>query len=884
MDEILKGLVSCRALGWIFDLCNDRHIDPQRILKYVNLRREELQDPIRYIDWNSFLTLFSNLGNYFTEDQLLEAGVQSWEHASMLPSTIAGRLLRSSRAQFIAMYGERGLLAALCPVTMQTRDAGRGHLEIRLMMSEGLRPCRWFQIFLAGQMSGLTTALGEPEANVHVNHTQTGATFDIWYQPIPGPLSLLRRLSLWLASIREGARILSQQQDQLLDSAARLEEASARYRQLKEHSNDNDLRYKMLEHNVKDVIFTMDCDLRVNYISASVQGLCGYTVHEVLAMEPGGLFSEPSLSRIQEVVDAGASDDDDEGTRLEIEMRHKQGNRIWAELTLGFSADEPGHQARLIGVINDISERKSFEEHLSEREASYQAITTTAQDAIITVDEHNIITFANLAASRIFDYDIISLEGRPLANLIPDTSKPTVTGDTGDEACPEVSIPLEGLRKDGHTLALEASFAEHQLRGRRFTTWIIRDVTARARIETERKQLEQQLQAIQRMESIGQLTGGIAHDFNNLLVAINGYADLALTPNIPASRFEQYVREIRRAGGRAADMTQKLLAFSRRQIIEPTLVDVNDLIKGLEKLIGRLLPENIHVRCFPALQNPAILADAGQIEQVLVNLAVNARDAMPDGGNLTISVDVKDATALEFTNSLPQEREFTVIRVEDSGHGMTEEVTKRIFEPFFTTKPEGSGTGLGLAVAFGIVKQHEGYIAVSSEAGKGTRFDIYLPIAEARLPPVKKDKQKPIVVAGGSETLLLVEDNTQVRDLARLILVGAGYQVIEASDGVEALDVFRQQADNISLVIMDVVMPRMGGKEVMDRLREIRPDIRILFSSGYSSGGIHTNFILQEGLEFIQKPYDAGTLRARVRQVLDAAGGTGGDAAVPGRG
>ncbi|HKI73800.1 MAG TPA: response regulator, partial [Pseudomonadales bacterium] len=234
------------------------------------------------------------------------------------------------------------------------------------------------------------------------------------------------------------------------------------------------------------------------------------------------------------------------------------------------------------------------------------------------------------------------------------------------------------------------------------------------------------------------------------------------------------------------------------------------------------------------------------------------------------SVDLKDADSLDFNENGDTQQEFAVIRVEDSGTGMDPDTRERIFEPFFTTKPEGEGTGLGMAVAFGIVKQHEGHIEVQSEPRQGTRFDVYLPVADTRMPPVRKEHERPVTPSSsGTETILLVEDNLQVRDLARLILTGAGYRVIEARDGVEAIRIFQQERDAIALVIMDVVMPRMGGKEVMTRLRQTDPAISILFTSGYSSGGIHTNFILEEGLDFIQKPYDSSTLRARVRYVLD---------------
>jgi signal transduction histidine kinase/CheY-like chemotaxis protein len=427
---------------------------------------------------------------------------------------------------------------------------------------------------------------------------------------------------------------------------------------------------------------------------------------------------------------------------------------------------------------------------------------------------------------------------------------------------------VEGIKRSGLRVSLEASFAEHDLRGSHYITWIIRDITFRTRIEEERKALEQQLQAAQRMDSIGQLTGGIAHDFNNLLVAINGYAELGLASTEGEATLKQYMEEILQAGERAADMTNKLLAFSRRQIIEPKPLQINQLIYGIEKIIHRLLPEHISTRFVPDPTDPTIVADPGQIEQVVVNLAVNARDAMPHGGQLLISIARTSLEKGDIKRSYQRPGNFVIIRVEDTGSGMSGDIRKRLFEPFFTTKPEGAGTGLGMAVVFGIVKQHDGFIDVESKPEAGSKIEIYLPLAGAHdfeHNPLENSSAS----SGGHETILLVEDNPHVRDLARLILSDAGYLVIEANDGVDAIDVFKASADTIDLVIMDVVMPRLGGKQVMKQMKQIDPDARILFTSGYSSGGIHTNFILEQGLDFIPKPYGAGKLRERVRSILD---------------
>jgi len=287
-------------------------------------------------------------------------------------------------------------------------------------------------------------------------------------------------------------------------------------------------------------------------------------------------------------------------------------------------------------------------------------------------------------------------------------------------------------------------------------------------------------------------------------------------------------------------------------------------------MLQRLLPESIQIEFNPESQAKSlkVLADKGQIEQILVNLAVNARDSMPQGGDLTITChefEIKD----DFIEKHSDARlgTYAVIQVEDSGFGMSDEVQKRIFEPFFTTKPEGLGTGLGLSVVFGITKQHNGFVTINSEAGKGSVFKVFLPKAEGQVTEPKAPFE--VTTIGGHESILIVEDNRQVRDLACIILKEAGYQVFSAVDGLEAISTFREFASKIDLVILDVVMPRMGGLEVLQKMQTIKPDIKVIFTSGYSNQGIHTNFILERGLEFIQKPYHPEWLRKKIRSVLD---------------
>ncbi|MEX2489591.1 MAG: ATP-binding protein [Pseudomonadales bacterium] len=545
----------------------------------------------------------------------------------------------------------------------------------------------------------------------------------------------------------------------------------------------------------------------------------------------------------------------------QIDTRLKNAERQVAE-------NEAKYRLLATNVSRDHAERIAIERELQDRQEIYRIVTSSAMDTIITVDQHGTITLANPASTDLFGYEVPELIGMAVDTLLPDL---TLNHQLARPNSSEPGFIFTGMRKDRSQMSLEVSLAKHTLRGKRHFTAIMRDITLRTQEQSERKELERQLAASQKMESIGQLTGGIAHDFNNLLVAILGYTDLSLNKRTDPEALRKYLTEIKRAGQRAASMTQKLLAFSRRQIVEPVIINVNDLIYDLDLMIKRLLPENIQVRLSSTDESLLVMADKGQLEQVIVNLAVNARDAMPRGGRLNISAEriMVDSIATS-KNPFANAGDYVLIRVSDTGIGMSDDLQARIFEPFFTTKPEGAGTGLGLAVVLGIVQQHNGFIDIQSAPAHGSSFKVYLPFTSKK-PSAAASGQHMITrpARGGNETLLVVEDNQQVRELAQLILRGAGYKLVVASNGKEAVEKFKHHSDTIDLAILDVVMPRMGGREVMTKIQEIRPDIKVMFTSGYSENGVHANFILEEGLELVKKPYNTDELRSRVRKVLD---------------
>ncbi|MGZ6987360.1 MAG: CHASE domain-containing protein [Thermoanaerobaculia bacterium] len=396
-----------------------------------------------------------------------------------------------------------------------------------------------------------------------------------------------------------------------------------------------------------------------------------------------------------------------------------------------------------------------------------------------------------------------------------------------------------------------------------------RAATDLRRAATQQRRLEEQLVQSQKMEGIGRLAGGVAHDFNNLLTAILGYAEL-MEPQLEDEGLRSELREIRLAGERAAALTRQLLAFSRRQVMQPRTLDLNTIVSDVEKMLARLIGEDVTLvtRLDPALGS--VEADPGQLEQVLMNLSVNARDAMPEGGTLTFETAnaVLDADfAAVHPGALPGA--YVVLTVTDSGTGMTDEVRGHAFEPFFTTKEKGKGTGLGLATAYGIVKQSGGYITVDSEAGHGSTFRIYLPRVEGTAVVSGRTTISSLLPVG-TETILLVEDEAGVRRLSLTVLETQGYVVLEAPSGDVALQVARSETGPIHLVVTDVVMPGMNGRELWDRLKVLRPDSRVLFMSGYTDDAIARHGVLEPGIAFLQKPFTPFSLAQKVREVLDA--------------
>jgi signal transduction histidine kinase/CheY-like chemotaxis protein len=425
---------------------------------------------------------------------------------------------------------------------------------------------------------------------------------------------------------------------------------------------------------------------------------------------------------------------------------------------------------------------------------------------------------------------------------------------------------LEIIAKDGRKVMLEVSSRILFVQGKPVgVEGIGRDIS-------DRKVLEEELRHSQKMEAVGRLAGGIAHDFNNLLTAVLGHSELLLaTPSLDTTIRED-LKEIRKAGERAASLTRQLLAFSRKQILELRILDLNAVIAGMQTLLSRLIGEHIHLSIVNAPDLGRVRADQGQLEQVILNLAINARDAMPEGGQLTIgtaNVDLDEAYAIGHPTAKPGR--YVMIAVSDTGDGMDAATRARIFEPFFTTKEQGKGTGLGLSMVYGIIRQSDGYIWVYSEPGYGSSFKIYLPwVGQGSVGETDAPKDIATVPFPCDERVLVVEDEPAVRNLVRTVLKKQGYSVVQASDGPEALRLAGEYEGPIHLLLTDTVMPLMNGLELARRLSAIRPETRVLVMSGYTEDRAVRHGALSADTSFLQKPFTPDALAKKVREVLDA--------------
>lgn len=522
--------------------------------------------------------------------------------------------------------------------------------------------------------------------------------------------------------------------------------------------------------------------------------------------------------------------------------------------------------ARLSEVFNEMSARlRSLYETLQQSEAHFRSIIERASDFILILDAEGMVRYASPSSDRALGQNE-SLVGRSIFELIGLSDEAALRNfldRAKEKAESQSSIELRTSLAEGPSRVLQVS-----------ATNLLQDpsvagIVMNAREITEVKRLEEQLRQSQRMEAIGTLSGGIAHDFNNLLTVIRGYTNQMLESGHFPPESQMHIKRIDEAAERASALTRQLLAFSRRQVLQPKVFDVNELMANLDQMLRRLIGEHIEMRTVASKESCLVKADAGQIEQVIMNIAINARDAMPRGGKLTIETahtDLDRGSTAGIEGALPGP--YVMLAVSDTGEGMDDDTKAHIFEPFFTTKGLGKGTGLGLSMVYGIVKQSGGYISVYSEPRRGSTFKVYLPRVN-EMARGRRKEEIPATDARGNETILVVEDEPMIRELIEAMLVSKGYSVLTVDNPLHAAAFSAQHSGTIQLLLTDVVMPGISGRDIAKQISAQRPEVKVIFISGYTPNAIVHHGVLDEDLNFLQKPFTAATLTNKVREVLN---------------
>jgi two-component system, cell cycle sensor histidine kinase and response regulator CckA len=557
---------------------------------------------------------------------------------------------------------------------------------------------------------------------------------------------------------------------------------------------------------------------------------------------------------------------------IERTFRRRDGSTLPVLITNRLIQDAQGQITGVRSTLQDITARKQAEEELRRSEERYRSLYDEAPVGYIEYDANGIITSVNRREAEMLGYEVEEILGRDAWYFVveKEDAERIIRGKLEGKIPPSKALERIYRRKDGTAIPVIIGDvilrdAEGRITGVRAT---IQDISERKRVEEEKERLQNQLLQAQRMESVGRLAGGVAHDFNNMLGIIIGHSEIAALRSGPDDPVRQSLEQILKAAKRSADIVRQLLAFARKQIISPRVLDLNSTVSESLKMLQRLIGEDIILTWMPGKDIWSVRMDPSQIEQILANLLVNSRDAMPNGGRITLESakrSISESYGPGYLDVVPGD--YVLLAVSDTGMGMSREVVEKIFEPFFTTKEVGRGTGLGLSTVYGIVNQNHGFIHVYSEPGQGTTFKIYLPRCEEEIPP--QERSKGGEAPKGQETVLLVEDEEPLLEIARSILEKQGYKVLQAATPVDALSIAAKHPAEIHLVIADVILPQMNGRELVERLQATRPGIQCLYMSGYTANVIAHRGILDRGLNFIEKPFSSESLSEKVREVLD---------------
>ena len=851
MDE-----VSCRAFSAMEAAASACGIDPETLIEGLPVTLAELRDPNGRVDWEVFAAMCAAYERLLGAAACARVGELATSTSLAEPVRRVAGLLLNPRQLYV--MGARWFAPSLFRnVSYTIRDAPGETLALEVAIAPGYSASAAWMRMVAGALRVMPRVLGLADAEVVAEIDGRCSRFRITPPAPPAPrLAALRRLLSTHGALDELAR----QQDEIRRVHAERVRSDAAAR-------TTERLFRTLIEGVHELIGILEADGTIRFVNAASQRTLG---HPTASMIGRALLDFVHPDDAASVAPALAASAGGEQT-LELRFPPAAGEHFTVE------APAPNHLADPVvrGIVvngRDVTERRRAERALREQERAHSRLLANLSGMAYRCRNDAAWTM-ELVIGRCFE-----LTGYEASELRDDR-----VVAFGDLVHPDDAGPL-WERCQASLGARRPCQSEYRIRTRSGEVrWVldlahgvygadgelvaiegfITDVTARRR-------LEEQLLHSQKLEGIGRLAGGIAHDFNNLLGAMLGYAHMARSGLPRGDQRRADIEDIEEAARRAGDLTRQLLAFARRQVIEPKILELNQLALGVDKLLRRVLGEDIELVTLPAPDLWSVKADPGQIEQVLVNLAVNARDAMPQGGKLTIEtanveLDAEYAAAHEGVTAGPH----VLVAVSDTGTGLSEEARAHLFEPFFTTKDTGKGTGLGLATCYGIVKQAGGSIYVYSEVGEGTTFKIYLPRAVGPVETPVPSALRPAPI--GTETILLVEDHAMVREIAARTLASQGYRVLKAQSGGEALAIAGAHDGPLDLLLTDVVMPEMSGHQLADRLAAARPKMSVLYVSGYTENTVIDHGVPGRGVAFLAKPFTPDALAAKVREVLDGA-------------
>jgi two-component system cell cycle sensor histidine kinase/response regulator CckA len=628
---------------------------------------------------------------------------------------------------------------------------------------------------------------------------------------------------------------------------------------------EREKHFRALIENSSDVIALIDSHGTIIYKSPSVTKVSGYTPEELIGKSVFPFFHPDDVATTQELFTKLVQNP---GTTVAGQFRyqHKNGSWVWIEAVAQNLINEPPINA-IIANYRDITERKKYEEALQQSEERYRTLIENVRDAIFRLTTEGLISTINPAFETITGWSVKDWVGKSFTSIIhPDDVK--VANEAFRKTIHGTMLPTLNVRiktKNGDYTNVEVTMTPFK------KDEVVVGVLGVARDITERKRLEEQMRQMQKMESIGVLAGGIAHDFNNILGIILAYVSSLEKKDSPAyeKRFQQNIDAIKKAVQRGAGIVRQILTFARKAEISFQTVNVNELIGELTKILSETFPKTIEIKHEFSEDILFVSGDPNQLHQALLNLCMNAKDAMLHGGTLTISTSVVGGESVQQLFQEATAARYVCIAVSDTGIGMEHEVKERVFEPFFTTKSFGSATGLGLSVVYGVVQSHQGFVDVRSEEGKGTTFILYFPLYEVETVPEVPVTSKHIVTTKGSETILVIEDEELLRQLVKAMLEDNGYSVLEAADGEKAVELYTQYHNEIAVVLSDMGLPKLGGWEVFQKMKQINPHIKAILASGYFDPEIRAKMLNAGAKDYVQKPYVPDELLVRIREVID---------------